>query len=171
MILGITRVYLDTYFLNALISKKQSEKTEARDEFKRLQSNPGSFDVVIPQIVLGEAFSTILRDYGNDGDILDMLNELCKYLKETVDVETCLQSLTVKTLEKARMLMDNDEFLKDTDAIIMAQVLLDPKSQRLLTHDSVLMKSRTIKDEEKRMRASGQRELELRVVDGISKRS
>jgi len=65
------------------------------------------------------------------------------------------------------MLKKKDPRLKDTDAIIAAQALLDRYSQRLLTADTDLLHSRIIKDKEKRMRDEYERNLELKVVDGL----
>lgn len=75
--------------------------------------------------------------------------------------------ITMNTLEEAKLLKDHDEYLDDTDAIIVAQVLLDPNSQRLLTVDRILLDSKVIIHEEKRLRDLGNRIAKLRIVDGL----
>ena len=75
--------------------------------------------------------------------------------------------INVDIIEKAKTLKDRDSHLQDTDAIIAAQALLDPVSQRLLTVDTVLLNSQAIKNEEKRMRENNERQSELKVVDGL----
>jgi len=159
-----TRVYLDTWILRALISKNNAERKDALHEITRLESN--SFDVVISQVVLGEAFATIMRDYGSN-DIRRILSKLYDSLVKIVDADSCLPPITVNIVEKAKMLKKKDPRLKDTDAIIAAQALLDRYSQRLLTADTDLLHSRIIKDKEKRMRDEYERNLELKVVDGL----
>lgn len=160
-----TRVYLDTWLLRALISK-ESKKEEVRREVTRLRSN--SFDVIVPQIVLGEAFGTIMRDYDNPNEVRSILNKLYDHLRRMMDTPgSCIPPVTVDIMEKAKELKKADSYLGDTDIIIVAQALLDRTSQRLLTADTKLTSSTVIKEEERKMRQNDQRDLELRIVDGL----
>ena len=53
----------------------------------------------------------------------------------------------------------------DTDAITVAQSPLDPNAQRLLTADMKMLYSDVIVGEEKRLRDSGSRKIQLKIVD------
>ena len=49
----------------------------------------------------------------------------------------------------------------------MAQALLDPDSQRLLTADRKMLESDVIVDGEERLGDSGSRRVQLGIVDGL----
>lgn len=61
-----TRVYLDTHVLRGLVSSNKSERSEMLNEISKLENT--SFETIIPQIVLGEALTTIIRDYSDPND-------------------------------------------------------------------------------------------------------
>ena len=48
-----------------------------------------------------------------------------------------------------------------TDALLAAQALLDPVSQKLVTRDSLLTNSAWLEEEERRMRRDGKRSVRL----------
>jgi len=160
-----TRVYVDTWLLRGLVSKKKHERMDAKREISRLESN--SFDVVIPQIVIGETVSVLMRDFPDPSEAKNRLVKLYDSIKKILDPSSCLPPISMLILEKARELKSGDGNLKDTDAIIVSHTLLDPNSQRLLTADTDLLNSEFIKQMENEMRASRIRRKRLKIVDGL----
>ena len=161
-----TKVYLDTWVVRGLVAKKRAEQNEVERMVRRLRYNV--FEVVIPQIALGEAFAVIVRDYD---ETREADRALCKIRKELsflpLSAKKGMPPLTLEIVQKAQELQEADTYLQDTDAIIAAQALLDPTSQRLLTHDKSLLRSSAIVNMEEKMRENGERSEELRVVDEI----
>ena len=56
--MGVSRVYLDTYYLLEIVLKGHRKHDAERILYK---ASKGSFEIVVPQIVLGEAVSKILK--------------------------------------------------------------------------------------------------------------
>lgn len=161
-----TKIYLGTWFLRAFVSRKSSKRSDVMPDFKKLQSN--SFEAVIPQIVLGEAFATIMRGYDEPNSAYTVLKKLYEMLHKIIDSGSCIPTITVDIIEKAKKLKKDDSRLKDTDAIITAHALLNSDSQKLLTAvDTTMLNSRVIKDEEEIMRNADQRNSKLKIVDGL----
>ncbi len=160
-----TKVYLDTYVLRGLVSSKKPERSEALGEISKLAN--ASFETVMPQIVLGEALATIIRDYSDPNDAHATIKHLYDKIMQIHVPDRGFPVITMKILGEAKLLKDRDEHLSDTDAIIVAQSLLDPDSQRLLTADRKMLDSDVIVDEEKHLRDSGSRRVQLRIVDGL----
>ena len=65
-------------------------------------------------------------------------------------------AITMEILGEAKLPKDRDGHLSDTNAIMVAQALLDPDSQRLLTADRKMLDSDAIVDG-KHLRDSGNR--------------
>ena len=161
-----TRVYLDTWLLRALVSDQGHERGDAKHELSKLVSN--SFEVVVPQIALGEAFATIMRDYSDN--LAEAHNKLIKLhddLKLVIDSRTCLPSPTILSLQYAQEMKNEDSNLRETDLLIVSQALVDPESQRLLTADRDLLDSMVITNKEQELRDSGNRNQVLKIVDGL----
>ena len=161
----MTKVYLDSWILRGLVSKKSSQRGDAKREISKLRSH--SFDVSISQIVIGETISTVFRDYDDPNDAHNILTKLYDDIMPILDASSCMPPLTMDVYQKANELKNADSHLKDTDIIITAQALLDPNSERLLTNDRDLVNSRVIKEEEERMRQAGLRNVLLKIVDGL----
>lgn len=160
-----TRVYLDTYVLRGLVSSNKPERSEALSEISKLAN--ASFETIIPQIVLGEALATIIRDYPDPNDAHATIKRLYDRIVQIHVPDRGFPPISVKILGEAELLKDGDGHLGDTDAIIAAQALLDPDSQRLLTADRKMLESEAIRGEEERLRNSGDRRAKLKIVDGL----
>ena len=163
---SITNIYLDTWLLRGLVSENAAEKADANHHMNKLRSNV--FNISVPQIALGEVFAVIMRDFRSDPIVAyTKLKKLFDDLMGILDVDACLPPPTVKSLQYARELKEGDNNLRETDLLIVAQALADPDSQRLLTPDKDLLDSRIIKEKEKQLRFSGERNVLLKIVDGL----
>jgi len=160
-----TRVYVDTWLLRAFVSNNKHDASDARRELSKLRSS--SFEAVIPQIVIGEAVSTILRDFSQPNDIHNKLSKLYDELQPILNFRQCMPPISMLIVNQANELKQKDGNLKDTDAIIASHALLDPQSQRLLTSDTDLLNSRVVIQVEEELRGSGIRRQKLKVVDGL----
>jgi len=161
-----TRIYLDTWLLRALISDKAQERSEANHEISKLRSQ--SFESVIPQIVLGETVSTIMRDFSDPNDIHNKLAKLYDSIRPILNPRTCLPPPTKEAYKIAEELKNADGNLRDTDLLIVAQALIDPESERLLTPDKDLLDSEVIREKEKEMREIDNSRIKLlKIVDGL----
>jgi predicted nucleic acid-binding protein len=162
----MVKVYLDTWVLRAFVSEKASERADAKHELEKLRSN--TYAVIVPQVVLGEVMSVILRDFNDATDGQRRLCSLHNELKNIItDMGTCLPPLTTEVFNCAQTLKSIEANLRDTDSLILAHALLDPNSQRLLTRDRTLLDSTRLQCEESRMRTEQLRSQRLKIVDGL----
>ena len=162
--MGITTIYLDTWFLRVMASNTQSDKREARAYLTKFKSN--SFNVIVPQLAIGEAFSTILRDCGDPNEAYNSLKKLLDMLN-VITKPDCLKPMKITIAKKAVELKTVDSQLGDTDTILVAHALIDPDSQMFFTFDSKLLKSIAIITEEEKMRNDNQRKQKLKIVDTL----
>lgn len=158
-----TRVHLDTSVLRGYVSDKNDERSEAQRQISRLTNR--SYETVIPQIALGEALATIIRDYKGDPTaaykkikcLYEKLTDICR------DLDHDIPPITMEILEEANRLTDID----GTDKIIAAHALLDPDSQRLISYDRRMINSKEFRKEEERLWEADKRKQRLTIVDGL----
>lgn len=160
-----TKVYLDTWLLRAYVSEEPEDRADAKRELSRIRTD--IYKIIVPQIVIGEAVSVIMRDFDDPSIARLKLTNLYDELKNIMDMKTCLPSLNNDIFLCAQRLKGFESELTDTDSLILAHAILDPDSDRLLTYDKVLLNSKPIKDEEERMRNASGRTRRLKIVDGL----
>ena len=68
--MGISRVYIDTYYLQEIVLKGDNKHDADSILYK---ASKGSFEIVVPQIVLGEAVSKILKRGKDARPLMDRL--------------------------------------------------------------------------------------------------
>ena len=172
-----SRVYLDTWVLVGLVSR--DSKRRSRSEWKILKKlTGGAIDVVVPQVVLGEAVAAVVKK-GHIEDKAKAVGTILNILLNTPDRVPEMPSgdpegpgaygkpgvpetagLTVKLCGKG---FD----LGFADALILAHVLADPYSTHLIADDARLQ-SNAVRELEKEMRENGERVRELSVADRFS---
>ena len=158
-------VYLDTSVLGGIVAKKRGDRNDSRRLFERLKS--GVYEVKVPQVVVGEAVTTVMRDY----DTADWERQAGRIMREVgsvADPATCFPPPDPSVAEKAREAMRAVGGMTKTDALIAAQAMMDPESQKLITADGLILGSAWLADEEARMRGSGERSGRLRFENGAN---
>jgi predicted nucleic acid-binding protein len=161
------KVFLDSSIIRDLVSPVRRVRTAANDQIGRL--NRDSHDVFVPQIVLGEALSTLMRDYQNNpSEGHNTLIKLYDKLSEIMDMNTNFPSLNQNLTNCAQKIKFRDSYIKDTDALVVAHAMVEPDSNRLITSDANLIDSTAITCIEQEMRNDGARTAELRIVDSLN---
>ena len=160
--MGISRVYLDSYYLLEMITR--TPDSDVKKLLYTIKSN--SFEIFVPQIVLGEVVAKIFTKPAQDRE--DALSKLHKVLQDHgIDPASCMPPPQGAVLEIARCLRNVDSYLYMTDVLIISHALADPNSKFFFTPDSKLTQNHKILECEKRLRDDNKRETELRISDGL----
>ena len=152
------RLYLDTNVLRNILSRLYKTRNASRRLFARLESD--DYEVKVPQTVMGEAVTTVMRDY-EPADWEALVGRIMGEVAKVADPATCFPPPDPTVAAKAQEVMREIKGMTKTDAFIVAQALLDPESQRLVTTDRLILKARWLVKEEARMRRSGERSRRL----------
>ena len=159
-----SRVYLDTWVLVGLVLESRG----GRGYFKRIihRLDAGTVDVVVPQIVLGEAVAVVMRERPDDGS--DLIGVMLGEIRDLVDPKDHMPPTTAE-IAKLAVSLRNDIGVEFTDALILGHALCDPHSTHLITNDQELLSSR-VEDIEMEMRNDGERSRRLSVSDNFAHR-
>lgn len=125
------------------------------------------YEVVVPQVALGEVFAIVMKNNEARSDVEKRLVDLCDDLYKVANPKTCFPPPTTEIFQCTRDLTMQDSAIKNMDALITAHALTDPKSTRLITGDKSLLDSTVVRKIESELRESGKREVELRITDGL----
>ncbi len=155
-------VYLDTWLQRAHVSKNSSERRDAARLLARLQS--GVYVVKVPQVIIGEAVATVMRDYDPD-EWEEVVGRMMDAIASVADPATCLPPLNTAVVERADQLKARIVRLTDTDALLAAQALSDPLAQKVITRDHLLGSSDILKAVVREMLENGEREFSLKFDD------
>lgn len=121
--MGISHAYIDTYYILEVVFEGE-EKSHAKNLLYKL-GHSGSFKILIPQIVLGEAVSKIFAKYDRK-DVLDKaLIRLAKIIRDVkINVNTCLVPPVSHGVFKIMQdLANRDGQLGRTDIMIVSHAL------------------------------------------------
>ena len=140
------------------VSKKPAERRRASQLFARLESDV--YSVKVPQVVVGEAVTTVMRDYEH-AEWEETAGKIMQAIGKVADPATCFPPPDPATAELAGQLTARDKKITKTDAFVAAQALLDAESQKVVTGDIVLRRSARLVEEEERMRRDGERSKRL----------
>lgn len=161
--MGISRVYLDSYYVLEMVNKNKSHRDVQKLMYRLKQP---AFEVLVSQTVLGEVVAKILPKPAQER--ADALSRLPKILQDHgIDPSACLTPPPSAAFKIMKRLHDNDPYLEATDIMIMSHVLADPNSKFFFTNDAKLLKSRQIKECERQLRDDGKRAVELVVSGGL----
>jgi predicted nucleic acid-binding protein len=131
-------VYIDTSIIVSPILDKGYEQKAAKKIFGKLQSRSNQYTKKIPQIVLGEAVSSILRKYNyNEGiqKITEFFHKIIYYLSP-FDIIPLNENI-VKIASKLRTVDNRIDFC---DLLIIASAIND-NADILLMHSSEVERS------------------------------
>lgn len=161
--MGISRVYLDSYYLLEMVDKNKS-----RGDVQKLlyQLKQPTFEVFVSQTVLGEVVAKILQKPAHEQS--NALSKLPRILQDhNIDTAACLTPPQGEALEIMRHLRAADQHLDTTDIMIVSHALADPKSRFFFTTDSKLIGNLAISEHDADLRNSQKREAELTIKDGF----
>jgi predicted nucleic acid-binding protein len=156
---GVT--YLDSSYFLDYLSDNHTERTSAEKLKPRLQS----FKIVVPQVVLGEILTVLIRDVGYDlSKFKKKLDTLAKELTALIDPSECLPVLESTHINHAKYFMEKCG-IDANDASILSFVVDDPESDYLVTGDQNLIESKCVYEYEGKLRDNGKRKRELKITD------
>ena len=157
-------VYPDTWVLRGIVSKNHVERREAARLLARLES--GVYVVKVPQVIIGEAVATVMRDFDPD-EWEEAVGRIMQAIARVADPATCLPPLDTAVAERARRLKASIKWMTDTDALFAAQALHDPESQKVLTKDTILTGSDELRRIAREMKENGERLWDLEFGDKV----
>ena len=164
---NIQNIYIDTCLFQGYLWGKEDEKKNAKDILSKIKSNVKrnpDINVKIPFIVIGEMINNLIRgsfELNNRAEIMykffDLLNDL---RADIIPPNKCCYA-------KAKLLIDQDCYLAEnaTDILIVSCALCDKDSAFLLTDDSLLLESDSLKKIERDMREEGKRSRQLKITN------
>lgn len=160
--MGISRVYPDTYYLLEIVLKGHRKQDAEKILYK---ASKGSFEIVVPQIVLGEAVSKILKRGKDARRLMDRLVDTIE--KYEIDAGACLAPVSKSAFEIMEEVRRRDQRLDGTDIAILAHALADPDAKVFLTIDTNMTANPAIDGYEVDLRNDGRRNVKLNVTDRI----
>ena len=125
-------IYLDTVILIGFFEKSDIGKHSRNviKQVERMLKNP-KIIVKIPLIVLGEF-------------LVEMLNREEDLSKLFRRINPKFEGTSRESYELALKLMQQDKYLEANDALMVAQAILDKKSEWLITTDTILIGNQVI---------------------------
>ena len=161
-----TVVYLDTSVLRDIVSREREDRNDSKCLFASLKSPV--YEVKVPQTVVGEAVTTVMRDF-DPAEWEHLVGRIMREVSNVADPATCFPPPDPAVAAKASEAMRKVRNLTKTDALIVAQAMMDPNSQKLITTDKMILKAQWFAKEEKRMRNSGERSEHLWFSEDVQR--
>ena len=94
-----------------------------------------------------------------------LVGRIMREVSNVADPATCFPPPDPAVAAKASEAMREVEGMTKTDALIVAQALMDPESQKLITTDKRIQKAKWLVDEEARMRKGSERSQHLKFEE------
>ena len=162
--MGVSKAYLDTYYLLEVVMEGKY-KADVKHLLSKI-SNP-SFEIFIPQIVLGEALAKLFSKY-DMRDLPPRLEKLARIIVEgNMDVEACLVPPKGDVFTIMKTVKERDQRLDNTDVLILSHVLADSDSKFFFTTDQKLLHNRAILEYEKELRDKSIRNTKLKILERL----
>jgi len=160
--MGASRTYLDTYYLLEVVFEGNYKQ-----DVERLlsQISGGSFEVFIPQIVVGEAVSQMYEKCGGRTRPDRLLERFASLMEKYGWGDANMPPPPNKSFRIAAELAGVDGRLAGVDAELLALALADPDSKFLFTLDNTLLRNKGICDYELRLRHGGERNTRLNISE------
>ena len=157
-------VYLDTWAPRLIVAKKAADRNTGARPFAQLER--GDYDVKVPQIVVGEAVTTTMRDFG-PGAWEEPVCRMLQAVERVADPATCFPPPDPDAGELARQMMANVRGMTQADSFVGAHAMRDPLSQKLITNDATLLNAAWFTEREWTMRRDGERVMRLKFDNKI----
>lgn len=158
--MGISRAYIDSYYFLEIVLELK-EKEDARRLLDVLSKD--KFVAIVPQVVVGEAVSVLLRL----DTTRDVVGSLVRTVKKYINVKECLAPAGKNSFGIMSEVQKREPRLDGTDVMILSQALGDPLSKFFFTPDKHMLNNLTITTYEKELRDEGAREEKLKIIDRI----
>ena len=158
--MGVSRAYLDSSYLLALINEEDGAR-DVKHMLYKLRDN--TFDVFVPFTVLGEVCGVVFRDFESDQDKRDKMAKLVNVMADNGIMWENMKPTESDTFGTMVTLSSKDEFLDAADVMILSHVLSDPDSKFFFTADSNILRNAAITDLEKGLRDRGSRNTALKI--------
>ncbi len=127
----------------------------------------GSFEIIIPQMILGEVMTKILQKY-DDVKLYECLEKFGNMIqKYGIDANTCLTPLGNNAPTIMTKLRQKDTYLDVTYIMILSHMLIDPRSKFFLTPDNKLLDNPKIIKYEKKLSGAGLRKEKLKIIERV----
>ena len=158
--MGISRAYIDSYYLleTVLGGKDREDARHLLDVLSR-----DTFVAIIPQIVIGESVSVLLRRDTAHDDV----DNLVRIVKKYINVKKRLSPASKNAFGIMVEIQKREPRLDSTDTSILSQVLGDPDSKLFFTPDRHMLDNSAITIYEKELRDNGERKERLKIIDRI----
>ena len=157
-------VYLDTWAPRLIVAKRAADRNTGARLFAQLER--GDYDVKVPQVVVGEAVTTVMRDFG-PGGWEEPVCRMLRAIESVADPGTCFPPPDPDTAEMARQMMKNVGGMTQADSFVGAHAMRDPLSQKLITNDIVLTNAPWLAELERSLRRDGKRARRLKFDNKI----
>jgi len=163
------RVYLDTSYLYQIVMKRFTKKS---DDFSRqveqsiYNAERQNYQIVIPQIAVGEIFAKLPKHIKGQQDLINMLNSLWTSLEKLLNKEfSGLLPIMYKGIDIVQRIKEYENRLEPTDIVIIAQAASDPCSDALLTLDKKITESKGLREFINELMNDGERTAPLRFLE------
>ena len=158
--MGISRAYIDSYYLleTVLGGKWKEETRHLLDVLSR-----DTFVAIIPQIVIGESVSVLLRRDTAHDDV----DNLVRIVKKYINVNNHISPAGKNAFGIMAEVQKREPRLDSTDTAILSQVLGDPDSKLFFTPDRHMLNNTAITTYEAELRDDGRRKEKLKIIDRI----
>ena len=160
--MGASRTYLDTYYLLEVVFEGEHKR---HVEHLLSQINNSSFEVFIPQIVVGEAVSQMYEKCGGRTRPDRMLERSASLMEKYGWDDASMLPPSDRSFRIATELAHVDSRVVGADVMILAQALADPDAKFLFTPDNTLLRNKGICDYELRLRHDGERNTRLNISE------
>lgn len=159
--MGTSRAYLDTYYLLEVVFEER-HKNPTEHLFSQIRNN--SFEIFIPQIVVGEAVSQMYERCGGRTRPDHFLERFASLMEKYGWGDANMTPPSNKSFRMAAELTRADSRLAGVDVELLSIALADPDSKFLFTPDGMLTENRSICDYELRLRRDGKRNTQLKIL-------
>ncbi len=131
------------------------------------QINNSSFEVFIPQIVVGETVSQMYEKCGDRTRPDRLLERFASLMEKYGWDDINMQPPSNRSFRIATELACVDNRVVGVDAELLAIALADPISKFLFTPDKTLLRNKRICDYELRLRHDGKRNTRLNISEDL----
>ena len=162
--MGASRIYLDTYYLLEVIF---GGKYKRRVEHLLSQISSNSFEVFIPQIVVGEAVSQMYEKCGGRTRPDHLLEKFASLMEKYGWGDANMPPPSNRSFHIAAELTRVDSRLVGADVAILALALADPDSKFLFTPDQTLTENENVCNYELQLRHDEERSMRLKISPSL----
>jgi hypothetical protein len=172
----LKRVYLDTSYLIPIINKRVTGKSDVESSIaeRSVYRAQKRYQIIIPQIVVGELFAKLpelmknLTDEAHHLKVAKVVSSLIGVLEDYTGEEFIgLIPINREAIDISLKIVEYENRITDpTDSLLVAQAAADPHSKYLLTFDDKIL-SEGIRDFIKKLMDDGVRSNKLEITDEL----